>query len=192
MVYHWQSHSCLYVLYHIYSIARPACSAHITTCIATTAKGKPNARDIKHKQNHGIALQIREHFMAGTGLGTFVWFFSMAASLFSGYSVTGIVNEAFNNGWTASRWIPGGVGVYIGFMVMAPRCHALGKSRGYMTVSELIFDRYLPPAGRTWVRPLCTSTGLCTHERHDHNPGAPVRWHVEHLPRFPDVACLMT
>lgn len=52
----------------------------------------------------------------------------------------------------ATRWIPAGVGVYIGFMVLAPRCHALGKQRGYMTISELIFDRYLPPhSKRTWV-----------------------------------------
>ncbi len=39
----------------------------------------------------------------------------------------------------------------MGFMYLAPRCHALGKQRGYMTPSELIFDRFLPPAGPVWV-----------------------------------------
>eukprot|EP00775_Hariotina_reticulata_P011366 gene11366-11515_t len=34
---------------------------------------------------------------------------------------------------------------------MAPRLHALGKSRGYVTISEFIHDRYLPPAGAPWV-----------------------------------------
>jgi hypothetical protein len=34
----------------------------------------------------------------------------------------------------------------------APRLHALGKSRGYVTISEFIYDRYLPPSGAPWVR----------------------------------------
>lgn len=63
-----------------------------------------------------------------------------------------IVAEAYNQGWIATRWIPGGVGVYMGFLLMAPRLHALGKSRGYVTISEFIFDRYLPPSGAPWVR----------------------------------------
>jgi hypothetical protein len=54
-------------------------------------------------------------------------------------------------GWIATRWIPGGVGVYMGFLLMAPRLHSLGKSRGYVTISEFIFDRYLPPSGANWV-----------------------------------------
>ncbi len=54
-------------------------------------------------------MQLREHLMAGGGLGAIVWFFSMAASLFSGYSVSGIVNEAYRLGWFATRWIPAGV-----------------------------------------------------------------------------------
>ena len=55
-------------------------------------------------------------------------------------------------GWIATRWIPGGVGVYMGFLLMAPRLHALGKARGYVTISEFIYDRYLPPSGAPWVR----------------------------------------
>lgn len=70
----------------------------------------------------------------------------MMASLFSGYSVSGIVNEAYNTGWMATRWIPGGVGLYIAFAVMAPRLHALSKRRGYFTISEVLFDRYSCPS----------------------------------------------
>jgi hypothetical protein len=29
-----------------------------------------------------------------------------------------IVAEAYNLGWVATRWIPGGVGVYMGFLIM--------------------------------------------------------------------------
>lgn len=56
-----------------------------------------------------------------------------------------------SQGWVATRWIPGGVGVYMGFLLMAPRLHALGKARGYVTISEFIHDRYLPPSGAPWV-----------------------------------------
>ncbi|GLC49135.1 hypothetical protein PLESTB_000186200 [Pleodorina starrii] len=91
--------------------------------------------------------QVREHFLAGKGLGTFVWFWTMMATLFSGYSVSGIVNEAYNQGWMVTKWIPGGVGLYIAFAVMAPRLHALSKRRGYFTLSQFIFDRFMPPSG---------------------------------------------
>ncbi|EFJ49747.1 hypothetical protein VOLCADRAFT_104191 [Volvox carteri f. nagariensis] len=91
--------------------------------------------------------QVREHFLAGKGLGGFVWFWTMMATLFSGYSVSGIVNEAYRQGWMVTKWIPGGVGLYIAFAVMAPRLHALSKRRGYFTISQVIYDRYLPPSG---------------------------------------------
>jgi Na+/proline symporter len=39
----------------------------------------------------------------------------------------------------------------MGFLLMAPRLHALGKARGYVTISEFIYDRYLPPSGAPWV-----------------------------------------
>ncbi|GIL75284.1 hypothetical protein Vretimale_7979 [Volvox reticuliferus] len=90
--------------------------------------------------------QVREHFLAGKGLGTFVWFWTMMATLFSGYSVSGIVNEAYALGWTATRWIPAGVGLYISFAIMAPRLHSLSKRRGYFTMSQVIYDRFLPPS----------------------------------------------
>eukprot|EP00878_Enallax_costatus_P020660 GHUV01021849.1.p1 GENE.GHUV01021849.1~~GHUV01021849.1.p1 ORF type:complete len:275 (+),score=54.69 GHUV01021849.1:271-1095(+) len=95
--------------------------------------------------------KVREHYVTIGGLATVTWFFTMSASLFSGYTVSGIVAEAYAQGWVATRWIPGGVGVYAGFLLMAPRLHALGKSRGYMTISEFLYDRYSPPSGATWV-----------------------------------------
>ncbi|KXZ41352.1 hypothetical protein GPECTOR_527g519 [Gonium pectorale] len=90
--------------------------------------------------------KVREHFLAGKGLGTFVWFWTMMASLFSGYSVSGIVHEAYTQGWIATRWIPAGVGLYIAFAIMAPRLHALSKRRGYYTLSQVIFDRFSRPS----------------------------------------------
>jgi Na+/proline symporter len=83
---------------------------------------------------------------AGNGLSGFVLFFTMAASLFSGYSVSGIANEAYTFGFLAIRWVPAGVALYGAFMFLAPRLHALGKARGYLTIGEFMFDRYAEPA----------------------------------------------
>ena len=79
---------------------------------------------------------------AGSGLGSLVFFFSMGATLFSGYSVSGIANEAYATGFLVTRWIVAGVTIYACFMLLAPRLHALGKSHGYLSVIEFIFDRY--------------------------------------------------
>ncbi|PNW73816.1 hypothetical protein CHLRE_13g573900v5 [Chlamydomonas reinhardtii] len=103
------------------------------------------------RKGHGD--KVREHFMAGKGLGTFVWFWTMMATLFSGYSVSGIVNEAYGTGWMATRWIPGGVGLYIAFAVMAPRIHAVAKRRGYFTMSQVLFDRFSGPSSCHWIIP---------------------------------------
>lgn len=102
----------------------------------------------KHRKND----LVQEHFMAGKGLHHFTWFFTMSATLFSGYSVSGIVNEAFTQGWVVTRWIMAGVGIYAAFGIMAPRLHALGKSRHYFNTPEFVFDRYLPANNkRRWV-----------------------------------------
>ncbi|KAG2500633.1 hypothetical protein HYH03_001400 [Edaphochlamys debaryana] len=103
-----------------------------------------NLRRVQHGGD-----EVREHYLAGKGLGTFVWFWTMMATLFSGYSVSGIVNEAYNTGWSATRWIPAGVGLYIAFAIMAPRLHSLSKRRGYFTLSQVIHDRYMRP-GDKW------------------------------------------
>ena len=91
---------------------------------------------------------MRNHFGAGRGLGGVTLFFTMSASLFSAYSVEGIAWEAWFKGWNATRWITAGVGVYMAFLVLAPRLHALGKARGYLTLSEVVYDRFSAPNSR--------------------------------------------
>ncbi len=81
---------------------------------------------------------------------------------YSGYSISGIANEAYTTGWHVirqapstnhkhplaltesplSRWIPAGIPIYTLFLLLGPRLHALAKSRGYLTVGEFAFDRF--------------------------------------------------
>ena len=89
--------------------------------------------------------EMRNHFGAGKGLSGLSLFFTLSASLFSAYSVEGIAWEAWFKGWFVTRWIPAGVGVYMCFLIIAPRLHALGKSRGYLTLSAFVYDRFSAP-----------------------------------------------
>ena len=107
------------------------------------------AATFAHRRNKAAANDagdaMRNHFGGGKGLGGVALFFTLSASLFSAYSVEGIAWEAWFKGWFATRWIPAGVGVYMGFLIMAPRLNALGKLRGYLTLSEVVYDRFSAP-----------------------------------------------
>jgi len=124
----------LYALISVYAVASASCAAYA------------------HRQNKAAGNDsgdvMRNHFGAGKGLSGLALFFTLSASLFSGYTVEGIAWEAWLKGWFATRWIPAGVGVYMGFLVMAPRLNALGKSRGYLTLSEFVYDRFSAPNSR--------------------------------------------
>ena len=110
------------------------------------------AATFAHRRNKAAANDagdaMRNHFGGGKGLGGVALFFTLSASLFSAYSVEGIAWEAWFKGWFVTRWIPAGVGVYMGFLIMAPRLNALGKLRGYLTLSEVVYDRFSAPNSR--------------------------------------------
>ena len=124
----------LYGLISVYAVASGSCAAYAY-------------RQNKVAGNDSGDV-MRNHFGAGKGLSGLALFFTLSASLFSGYTVEGIAWEAWLKGWFATRWIPAGVGVYMGFLVMAPRLNALGKSRGYLTLSEFVYDRFSAPNSR--------------------------------------------
>ena len=94
---------------------------------------------------------MKNHFGAGKGLNGLALFFTLSASLFSAYSVEGIAWEAWFKGWFATRWIPAGVGVYMCFLILAPRLNALGQQRGYLTISEVVYDRFSAPNSASHV-----------------------------------------
>ena len=66
----------------------------------------------------------------------------MFASIFSGYTVSGIPNEAFRTGWMALRWMPQFVTVAIGLMGTGFRLRKAGVLRNHSTPVDFITDRY--------------------------------------------------
>jgi Na+/proline symporter len=66
----------------------------------------------------------------------------MFASIFSGYTVSGIPNEAYRTGWLALRWVPQFVTVAVGLMGTGFRLRKAGVLRNHSSPVDFITDRY--------------------------------------------------
>uniref|UniRef100_A0A7S2XU93 Uncharacterized protein n=2 Tax=Attheya septentrionalis TaxID=420275 RepID=A0A7S2XU93_9STRA len=66
----------------------------------------------------------------------------MFASLFSGYTVVGVPNEAYRTGWLALRWIPSVLIITFGYMGTGPRLRKAGLVRNHQSPVDFMTDRY--------------------------------------------------
>ena len=73
--------------------------------------------------NHIIIYTIRQVLTAGT----------VFASIFSGYTVVGIPNEAYTSGWEALRWIPFMLSIFVGYWGTALRLRKASNIRNHQT-----------------------------------------------------------
>ena len=64
--------------------------------------------------------EMSSHFLGGRSFGVFVTTMTLFASLFSGYTVIGIPNEAYTRGWYAARWLPAEVLAVLGLPDSTP------------------------------------------------------------------------
>ncbi|CAB9516352.1 Sodium/proline symporter [Seminavis robusta] len=59
------------------------------------------------RMNHeGVSDKLSSHYLGGRSFGPLLTAGTVFASLFSGYTVVGIPNEAYKLGWYAIRWMP--------------------------------------------------------------------------------------
>jgi len=82
------------------------------------------------------------HFVAGNSLGMFVTVCTLFASLFSGYTVVGVPNEAFRTGFVALRWFPALLFLCVGLMGTAPRMRKASLVRNHQSPCDFITDRF--------------------------------------------------
>ena len=85
---------------------------------------------------------LSAHFIAGRSLGALVTAATLFASLFSGYTVVGVPNEAFARGWTALRWVPGVGYIVLGYVCVGPRLRKCFSSR-YPSSCRCRYERNL-------------------------------------------------
>ena len=90
----------------------------------------------------GDAKAVSTHYLAEKGFGVLVLSMTMMASIFSGYTVVGVPNEASINGFDALRWIPLISVIGIGMTMLNPRLRRLSVVRNYESPGDFIMDRY--------------------------------------------------
>jgi len=70
---------------------------------------------------------------------------TLIASIFSGYTVTGIPAEAYRAGFGSLRWLPGAFVIALAYLLFAPRLRRLAVERSYSSPNDFIKDRFRSP-----------------------------------------------
>eukprot|EP01083_Nonionella_stella_P059136 154738_1 len=120
--------------------------------IVTIIANRQNARATTESKSN----MVKTHFLASKSFGVVVLLLTTFASVFSGYTVVGVPNEAGFNGFTAIRWIGGTGFVSVGFLIIFPRLRRISMVKEYTSPGEFIYDRYRSKTVR-----LITTLCLC-------------------------------
>ena len=113
-------------------------------CAALVAYRRIHARDAALSQSgeetkHEV---IEAHYLGNRSFGPLLTAGSLFASFFSGYTVVGVPNEAFNTGWNSMRWPCATIAIVSGFICTAGRIRKLGLIRGHQSPIDFMTDRY--------------------------------------------------
>jgi Na+/proline symporter len=93
-------------------------------------------------KHEGTNDALTTHYLAGRSFGPVIMSGTLFASLFSGYTVVGVPNEAFYTGWFSLRWMAGGISIGLGLMGTGPRMRKTSMVRNHQSPTDFITDRY--------------------------------------------------
>jgi Na+/proline symporter len=62
-------------------------------------------RRMERMEHDKVADKLSAHYLGGRDFGPLMTAGTIFASLFSGYTVIGVPNEAYNTGWAALQWM---------------------------------------------------------------------------------------
>jgi Na+/proline symporter len=88
------------------------------------------------------ADSLTQHYLGGRDFGSFVTVMTFFASLFSGYTVVGVPNEANRLGFVALWWIGICEAIVFGSLLFVPRLRRLSLARNYQSPCDFISDRF--------------------------------------------------
>jgi Na+/proline symporter len=92
---------------------------------------------LKHKSD-----ALTAHYLGGRSFGPIMTAGTMFASLFSGYTVVGVPNEAFTTGWASLRWFPSVIGVVGAYAGTGYRLRKCSLMRNHQSPGDFITDRF--------------------------------------------------
>ena len=111
-------------------------------CMMIAIGGYAYRRMRRNAAAPGGSDEITLHFLAGRSLNTFVTAATLFASLFSGYTVVGVPNEAYATGWVALKWVASIFAITFGYMAVGPRMRKASLVRNHQSPCDLVTDRY--------------------------------------------------
>lgn len=97
----------------------------------------------RRMQADGVSDKLSSHYLGGRALGPLLTAGTIFASFYSGYTVVGIPNEAFDrNGWMAFRWVAAGFSIITGYFGTGLRLRKAALVRNHKTPVDFITDRF--------------------------------------------------
>ncbi|OLQ15705.1 Sodium/glucose cotransporter [Symbiodinium microadriaticum] len=109
----------------------------------------------RRKQNQAAVVgKVKAHFSGS--FGKFTLMLTTFSTIYSGYTVTGIPEEAFTRGYISLRWIGATLVIVAGMLLLYPRLRRLSVERSYTSPFDFISDRF----GTRRCRLLCAACGV--------------------------------
>ena len=81
------------------------------------------------------------HYAGGKSYGSIILFLTLFSTLFSGYTVLGVPQEATDLGFFSLRWMYVVVPATVALAMFVPRMRRLAIARNYDSLGDLITDR---------------------------------------------------
>lgn len=86
--------------------------------------------------------QLEAHYLGGRSFGAILTAGTVFASFFSGYTVVGIVNQAYYTGYTSFAWVSTSAPIISFFVLAGVRMRKVGGVRGHQSPVDFITDRF--------------------------------------------------
>jgi Na+/proline symporter len=80
--------------------------------------------------------------LGGKGYGSILLFMTLFSTIYSGYTVVGVPNEAVALGYFALRWVSSAPMVQVATIIFVPRLRRLSVARNYNSPNDIVSDRF--------------------------------------------------
>ncbi|MDH5672054.1 MAG: sodium:solute symporter family protein [Myxococcales bacterium] len=85
---------------------------------------------------------LADFYLGGRALGPLVLFLTLYATQYSGLTLVGFAGNAYRQGYAFLVAVTFGCSIMGGYLMIAPRLHALSKTHGFVTPGDFLQQRY--------------------------------------------------
>ena len=111
-------------------------------CAMLFVTGIANRQNSAAEEEEGDKSAVSQHFLGGKSFGTITLTLTALASVYSGFTVVGVPNEAGGKGYSAFRWVTIVLMIGVSMSLINPRMRQLSILRNYESPGDFIMDRY--------------------------------------------------